>query len=229
MKNRFHRALLALGLLALGSGVGVWAQNRLYYFNGVPYVFPASQGGAGTTLTNDGSGNLTWANPPSQGLWSGAVVLSSGSCPAGWTRLAAADNRVLRGAATAGGTGGSDTHAHAISGTSAGQAVTITGSTGSSSVSISGSTGTTSISHSHGTSPSTVSCAGGSTAVLVNVTVQSADPSHSHGAGTLSGGSHSHGVGSLAGASHTHGAGSLAAASASNVPAYYEVILCVKD
>jgi hypothetical protein len=59
--------------------------------------------------------------------------------------------------------------------------------------------------------------------------VNNADPSHSHGAGTLAGGSHNHGAGSLAGSAHTHGAGSMTAASASNVPAYYEVVICVKD
>lgn len=217
--------------LALAAAVSMLlAQDRLYYFNGVPYVFPDTQGAAGEVLTNDGSGNLSWDSVPTQeGLWSGAVVLSSTSCPSGWTRLSAADDRVLRAAATGGGTGGSDTHSHTISGSSGGQGVSITGSTANNASDISGSTASTNIDHTHGTSTSQTYVAGGGTSVLTDVSVYSAGGSHSHGAGTLSGSAHSHGKGSLAGASHTHGAGSLEAASASNLPAYYEVIVCVKD
>jgi hypothetical protein len=218
-------------LLAAGVLLPVaLAQSRFYYFNDVGYVFPASQGASGHVLTNDGSGNLSWAAPPTpEGLWSGSVVLSSTSCPAGWTRLAAADARILRAAATAGGTGGSDTHTHTLTGSTGSQGVTVTGSTASNGVSISGSTGTTSISHSHSVTPTTAAAASGSTTVLTGITVNAADPSHSHAAGTLAGGNHSHGVGTLAGAAHSHGAGSLAAGSVSNVPAYYGVIVCVKD
>ena len=215
-------ALFIVGLLQ--------AQSRVYILNGIEYVFPASQGASGHVLTNDGSGNLSWAAPPTpEGLWSGSVVLSSTSCPAGWTRLAAADGRMLRAAATAGGTGGSDTHSHSLTGSAASQAVTISGSTGSSSVIISGSTGTTSVSHSHGVTPTTATAASGSTAVLTGVSIQNADPSHSHAAGTLSGSNHNHSAGSLAGSAHTHAAGSLATATASNLSTYYEVIVCVKD
>ncbi len=223
--------MLAIALpLAIAIAVTAHAQSRLYYFNGVTYVFPASQGAAGQVLTNDGTGTLSWsAVPTPEGLWSGAVVLSSSSCPAGWTRLSAADGRFIRAAATAGGTGGADTHTHTLTGSTASQGVTISGNTASSSVSISGSTGTTSINHGHSLTTSTATAASGGTSVITSVSVNATDPSHSHGAGTLAGGSHNHGVGSLAGASHTHGAGSLAAGSASNVPAYYTVVVCVKD
>lgn len=219
-----------IALAVLAAAGAVWAQNRLYYFNGIEYVFPSSQGLSGQVLTNDGAGILSWsAVPTPEGLWSGSVVLSSTSCPSGWTRLAAADGRMLRAAATAGGTGGADVHTHSLTGSTASQTVTITGTTGSSSVSISGSTASTSISHNHSISPSYTTFASGGTQALSGLTVNNADPSHSHDAGTLAGGSHSHGVGSLAGSAHSHAAGSLAAASASNVPAYYEVVICVKD
>jgi hypothetical protein len=230
-KVRKPIAGVVLGVLVLCGVAGVLvAQNRVYHFNGVAYVFPSSQGLAGHVLTNDGTGELAWsAVPTPEGLWTGAVVLSQVACPAGWTRLAAADNRILRAAATAGGTGGADTHTHTISGTSGAQAVTIGGGTSSSGAGVSGSTSSTSIAHSHGVSTSTTGCSSGANSALTSVTINSGDASHSHGAGTLSCDGHSHGVGSLAGASHTHGAGSFAAASASNLPAYFEVVVCVKN
>jgi hypothetical protein len=230
-KVRKGIASIGLGVLVLCGVAGVLlAQNRVYHFNGVSYVFPASQGLAGHVLTNDGTGELSWsAVPTPEGLWTGAVVLSQVACPAGWTRLAAADNRLLRAAATGGGTGGADTHTHTISGTSGAQAVTISGSTSGSGASVSGSTGSTSIAHSHGVTTSTSGCGSGSNSALTSVSINSGDASHSHSSGTLSCDSHSHGTGSLAGASHTHGAGSFAAASTSNVPAYFEVVVCVKN
>jgi hypothetical protein len=231
MLKSLRLPIFGTAIAVLTVTAGLWAQSRFYYFNGVGYTFPSSQGSAGNVLTNDGAGNLSWANVQTpQAIFSGAVVMSSVSCPSGWTRLAAADNRVLRGATVAGGTGGSDTHGHSLTGSTGAQAVTITGSTGSTGVSISGSTGTTSISHSHGDSESTANVTGGGMIIAVTgVSVTAADPSHSHGAGTLSGGSHGHGVGTLGGASHTHGVGTLAADSASNLPAYYGIILCQRN
>lgn len=223
-------ALLVVAVLGFLSADPVGAQDRFYYFNGVGYAFPATQGEAGTVLINDGTGALSWGTPPTtEGLWRGSVLLSTVACPAGWTRLSAADNRVLRGAAAAGGTGGSDTHTHTVSGTSASQAVTISGSTGSSGVTISGSTGSTSIAHTHATTTSTTTCASGGTSAVTTFSVQSGDANHSHSSGSLAGGSHSHDVGTLAGGGHTHGAGSLAADSASTLPAYYGIVLCRKD
>lgn len=48
---------------------------------------------------------------------SGMIAIFDTSCPAGWTRFTALDNRFPRGAATYGGTGGSVSHAHSYSGT----------------------------------------------------------------------------------------------------------------
>ena len=36
-------------------------QGDITKINGITYAFPDSQGGAGTVLTNDGNGNLSWA------------------------------------------------------------------------------------------------------------------------------------------------------------------------
>lgn len=43
---------------------------------------------------------------------SGAILMFNRSCPTGWTRLTALDDRVPRGAAAYGTTGGSDVHSH---------------------------------------------------------------------------------------------------------------------
>lgn len=43
---------------------------------------------------------------------SGAIMMFKSSCPSGWSRVTELDNRFPRGAATAGGTGGSETHRH---------------------------------------------------------------------------------------------------------------------
>ena len=219
--------LFAGVVLFVGSLV---AQNRLYYFNGVPYVFPSSQGAAGEVLTNDGAGTLTWDPAVSpEGLWSGAVIVSTSTCPAGFTRFSSADNRVLRGDSVAGNPAGSDTHTHSLTGTSAGSAVSVTGTTASTAPSVTGTSGSTDIAHTHSATPSTNTLGAGATSFVTSVSVQSGGGSHTHTAGSLAGSSHSHGDGSLAGSSHTHAAGSLAAASSSNLPAYHEVILCQKD
>lgn len=47
--------------------------------NGVSYAFTSSQGAASSTLTNDGSGNLTWALPKSTTLAAQALELSTNS------------------------------------------------------------------------------------------------------------------------------------------------------
>jgi hypothetical protein len=44
---------------------------------------------------------------------SGMIGMFDASCPSGWTRVSAWDAKFIRGAASYGGTGGSDTHTHA--------------------------------------------------------------------------------------------------------------------
>jgi hypothetical protein len=228
MKRRTGLFLMAGFLLVLAAAV--WGQSRKYYFNEVGYIFPAAQGSAGNVLTNDGSGNLSWAAvPTSEGLWSGAVIMSTTGCPTGWTRLSAADNRVLRGASSAGATGGADTHTHTMSGTSGSQSVSISGDTDTSSVSISGATGSTSISHTHSLTTTTTYVGAGGYEVIQSASADSTDPAHAHTSGSLAGGSHSHSSGTLGASSHSHAAGSLSPATVSNLPAYYAVILCAKN
>jgi len=48
------------------------------------------------------------------GVPSGAIVMFAEACPTGWTRFAALDGKVGRGAATYGGMGGSETHTHTL-------------------------------------------------------------------------------------------------------------------
>jgi hypothetical protein len=56
-------------------------------------------------------GNPTASN--AEASWSGSfVMLASGSCPGGWTRLSSLDGLFARGAAGYGGTGGSSSHSH---------------------------------------------------------------------------------------------------------------------
>ena len=223
---------LALGLAVAALAAVVWGQGFVTYLNGIAYTFPSSQGAADEILTaSDGAGGLAWDDPPnSAGIVSGMIVLSTVSCPAGWTRLSAADGRFLRGSDTEGTTGGSDTHPHTLSGILTATAVSVTGSTGSSAPSISGSLATASVSHSHPYSDSTT---GANTppgaAGAQSFTIFSADPSHSHGDGSYAGASHSHGDGSLAGGSHGHAVGTYALASESSVPAYYNLLVCEKD
>ena len=91
MREGLSRAALGLALGVLA--VAVWGQSEVTYLNGVPYVFPSSQGAADENLTaSDASGTLGWTEPPnSAGLSSGHVVLSTVACPDGWTRVSAAD------------------------------------------------------------------------------------------------------------------------------------------
>lgn len=49
----------------------------------------------------------------SSGIPSGMIAMFDTSCPSGWTRFSSLDNRVPRGSATYGSTGGSETHTHA--------------------------------------------------------------------------------------------------------------------
>ncbi|MBM3230317.1 hypothetical protein FJZ22_01520 [Candidatus Pacearchaeota archaeon] len=49
------------------------------------------------------------------GIPSGAIIMFNMTCPSGWTRFSALDGKTTRGAATYGGTGGSDVHAHDVS------------------------------------------------------------------------------------------------------------------
>jgi hypothetical protein len=228
-KLRLARPFLLLAL-TLFCGL-VCAADVVYYINGVRYAFPATQGDADRILTNDGSGNLSWSVAPSaEGIVPGMIVLSTVACPAGWTRVSAADDRAFRGSAAYGGTGGLDTHSHSVSGVLSAQSLSMTGSVGSAAVSITGSTGVMSIAHTHDITSTRRGAAGSfDEQPLERIAVNSSNPSHSHDVGSLAGDAHTHGTGSLSGASHGHSYGSYALVSESNLPAYITIIACRKD
>lgn len=228
MHTRVTRGLLVAGLLLAAAVAAGVAQTQVIYWNGIPMRLPATAGAVGEFLgvadTTGDAVTLEWSTPQTpEGLWSGSAVWSTTACPAGWTELAAAANRVIRVSTTAGQTGGSDTHTHDV-----------TGVTGSTSVSMSGSTASASVAHTHGYSGTTSSASGAGVPIdampgAYNAAVEGHDHTYS---GTTTGASstaHTHGAGTLAGSSHGHSDGSLAAASASTVQAYYTLRLCVKD
>ncbi len=74
-------------------------------------------------------GNASATN--AQQAWAGQFIVMSGtSCPVGWTRVSALDNRFIRGAVSYGATGGVDTHNHgSVTGTSGGPTATSTTNT----------------------------------------------------------------------------------------------------
>jgi hypothetical protein len=221
---------LALAAVLVIAGTCLWAQDRADYLNGVAYLFPLSQGAAARMLTNDGVGNLTWSPAgSSSGLWTNSVVLSTVACPTGWTRVSAADARVLRANTAAGGTGGADTHSHTVGGVSAAATVALSGSPSSVGIGLSGSTDIASVSHSHTVTTPRSNVTAGGTTFWTGFNVDNSDPSHSHGVGSLSGSSHGHSVGALAFDPHGHGPGSLALDSASNLAAYYNLVVCVMN
>lgn len=239
--KRFLRVSLAV-LAVSAAAAAVWAQGRVYIFNGIKYAFPSAQGTSGQVLTNNGTGGLSWATAASSdALWAGSIVMSSVACPAGWTQLAAADNRVLRGATVEGGTGGADTHVHTISGVTGSTAADVTGATASTALAITGDTGNTGLgSHSHTTNITTANSnfgnvAGGTAFSAPSLPTGNIGSSgtdlggHTHAKGTLVIANHDHGDGSLAAAAHGHGVGTLAGDSASNLAAHYNVIICKKS
>jgi hypothetical protein len=59
------------------------------------------------------TGNINW-QIVGGGIPSGAIMMFTGTCPSGWSRFAALDNRFPRGASAYGATGGSGSHNHAV-------------------------------------------------------------------------------------------------------------------
>jgi len=64
--------------------------------------------GAAHDHSGDAGDGVTLTTIPS-----GMIGMFDASCPSGWTRVSAWDAKFIRGAASYGGTGGSDTHTHA--------------------------------------------------------------------------------------------------------------------
>jgi hypothetical protein len=73
--------LTASSTLSVGTGAAFYVNSAgdISKINGVSYAWPATQGGASTILTNDGSGNLSWGTA---GSGSGDNVSVNGSAAA---------------------------------------------------------------------------------------------------------------------------------------------------
>ena len=138
------------------------------------------------------------------------------SCPSGWTRATALDDKFLRGAATYGGTGGSDTHTHTYDTVIA---HTHTGPSHRHSISASGTH--THPDHTRTTAAADLAAGAVGFATATDTTVT-----------TGAGGAHSHGgYTGYAGAGSTGSTGSAegTTAAGSTLPAYIEVVFCSKD
>src|SRR3990170_157745 len=137
------------------------------------------------------------------------VVVFNVSCPAGWTRVSAWDDKFLRGASSYGGTGGSSgTHTHSYSGVIAhshGAGTLATASAG---------THTHSYNQLSGAGAGEVG--GGTNSVLINT--QNND--------TGSGGSHTHSIG---GNTTSTGDASATSGTATMLPPYVEVVFCSRN
>jgi hypothetical protein len=70
-------------------------ENTIKFYNSTSWVNMSSAGGGGA-------------------LPSGMIAMFDAACPSGWTRFAALDGVVPRGSAAYGGTGGAETHNHAM-------------------------------------------------------------------------------------------------------------------
>src|SRR3990170_1853164 len=137
------------------------------------------------------------------------VVVFNVSCPTGWTRVTAWDDKFIRGASSYGGTGGSSgTHTHSYSGVIAhshGAGTLATASAG---------THTHSYNQLSGAGAGEVG--GGTNSVLINT--QNND--------TGSGGSHTHSIG---GNTTSTGDASATSGTATMLPPYVEVVFCSRN
>ncbi len=211
------------------------AQNEVTYLNLVAYRFPTAQGGASEVLTNNGTGTLTWASPPSpEGLWEESLVLSTVPCPGGWSHKSSTDGKMLVPHSSEGGTGGADTHVHTVTGGSVGSVgLALAGTAAAvSSLSMSGSTQMDNAAHAHADTTLSSNTVGGSPptlGVLTGWAVNTYSPIHSHAVTGLSMSSHDHAAGTLVGAAHGHAVGTLAIVAGSNLPQYYNLIVCRRE
>jgi len=172
------------------------------------------------------------------GIPAGLVAIFESSCPAGWTRVAAFDGRVLRGAAAAGATGGADTHLHAVDPPAAttaqagdhGHSVNWTSRSIDHNHSVNPpgtNTSPQSTNHTHGYDPGNMG-ATQTSGISVNHTHNvdigtfnsgNADPGDRYPTDTAVAGSHSHSV----------DVGAFDSAAASSWPPWAEVVFCRKD
>jgi hypothetical protein len=158
----------------------------------------------GVAVTGGGGGSIP----------AGLIAIFDTSCPSGWTRFSALDNRFIRGAASYGATGGSNTHSHTVDGP--------TNSAGSHTHNIN-SAGT----HDHGGSVQSEGIPVDNIDVATNgfaIATVGSDGEHIHSIN--SDGSHTHSMDADGTHSHTV---SLGTSTESNIPDYTAVVFCKKD
>lgn len=172
-------------------------------------------------------------------IFSGMIAMFDSACPTGWTRFTALDGRIMRGAATYGTTGGSDTHTHGIAtyNTSSGNQSanhnhSYSDTTGNASVGhthdVSGTTGTDNPNHYHsylkpssGTSTNTAGVTASHTHSFSD-TSSNQSVTHTHDfSGTTAGVSVDH--------SHAYTKSPNITDSGSTLPAYLEMVVCKKN
>ncbi len=172
-------------------------------------------------------------------ILSGMIAMFDTACPTGWTRFTALDGRFVRGAATYGTTGGSDTHSHGIStyttasgNQSANHNHSYNDTTGNASVGhthdVSGTTGTDNPNHYHsylkpssGTSTNTAGVTASHTHSFSD-TSSNQSVTHTHSfSGTTAGVSVDH--------SHNYTKSPGDTDSGSTLPAYLEMVVCKKN
>lgn len=178
---------------------------------------PTANLGSGTAnATTFLRGDQAWAAPIGT-VPSGMIAIFDVACPAGWTRVAAFDGKMIRGASSYGATGGADTHQHSIT-AAGGHTHPISGRTASEQ------------GHEHAVSGTTAGPSDTQTA-QAGVDGPFAHQSHTHGIAfnTSAGQAHDHAAGTLSadsGGGHDHGA---LTGFFSTLPAYISVVFCKKD
>ncbi|MBI4396129.1 MAG: hypothetical protein HY548_03470, partial [Elusimicrobia bacterium] len=186
----------------------------------------------------------------------GLIAIFTGSCPTGWTRVAAFDGRFLRGAAASGGMGGSSTHVHDVNplgtttssngghGHTTDPALTATDAVSNHSHGAGTFAGTTDTAptHSHGQNGSGKAVDGGTTGLGVAIKNIQTDLNggHSHaatitGASANAGGqSHNADIGptlsdTQGSHDHTFNMATFSSEATSTLPSYYDVLFCQKN
>lgn len=172
------------------------------------------------------------------GIPDGMIAAFDTACPSGWTRVAAFDGRVLRGAASYGGTGGGDTHLHQANPPSTG---TSTDGAHSHNTTLT----TRGIGHNHSVDPPATSSANqsnnhqhgydsGTSGAQMTAGI-SQNHNHSVNIGSFTSGNtnptdqYANGTGSAGGHNHTVDIAGFDSGSGDSWPPYIEVVYCKKD
>jgi len=239
------------GITGISTGSRASGTNIGGYFNAsgaaANYALITGSGNVGIGTSTPGykldvSGDVNYSGALREDgveIFSGMIAMFDTACPTGWTRFTALDGRFVRGAATYGTTGGSDTHSHGIStyttasgNQSANHNHSYDDTTGNASVGhthdVSGTTGTDNPNHYHsylkpssGTSMNTAGVTASHTHSFSD-TSSNQSVTHTHSfSGTTAGVSVDH--------SHNYTKSPGDTDSGSTLPAYLEIVVCKKN